>query len=69
MISSKSDLKSRACETIDARRGEIIRLGQVILENPELGFKEVETARLAARNSASWVSRPENDWLSPGSRR
>ena len=49
MITNKSDLKNLVCEEIETHRNEIIRLGQAILENPELGFKEVETARLVAR--------------------
>jgi len=49
MARSKSDLKSLVCESIDARGSEIIRLGQAILEDPELGFKEVQTARLVAQ--------------------
>ena len=46
----KSDLKHRVCAAIDAHRSKIIALGQNILENPELGFKESKTARLVAQS-------------------
>ena len=49
MVTNKGDLKHLVCEIIDAHRNEIIELGQTILENPELGFKEIETAKLVAQ--------------------
>jgi len=49
MVTSKSELKHLVCEAIDAHRNEIVELGQTILENPELGFKEIGTAKLVAR--------------------
>ncbi len=44
----KSDLKRGVFEAIDRRAEEIIGLGQRIRSHPELGFKEVKTARLVA---------------------
>jgi len=44
----KSGLKRRVFEAIDRRAEEIIGLGQRIRSHPELGFKEVKTARLVA---------------------
>ncbi len=41
-----NELKQRVYQAIDQRAGEIIGLGEQIRKNPELGFKEVKTARL-----------------------
>lgn len=43
---TKEELKERVLERIDARRDEIIAIGEQIFHNPELGFKEYKTARL-----------------------
>src|SRR5256885_9522866 len=43
---TKSELKQRVYEAIDRRGEEIIWLGEQIRRHPELGFKEVKTARL-----------------------
>jgi len=43
---TKSELKQRIYEAIDRRGEEIIGLGEQIRRHPELGFKEVKTARL-----------------------
>jgi amidohydrolase len=43
---TKSELKQRVYAAIDRRGEEIIRLGEQIRQTPELGFKEVKTARL-----------------------
>jgi len=43
---TRSELKQRVHAAIDARAEEIIGLGEQIRKNPELGFKEVKTARL-----------------------
>jgi amidohydrolase len=48
MATTKQALKNAVCTAIDAHQDETIGLGQRILANPELGFKEVETARLVA---------------------
>ncbi|MEE2659934.1 MAG: amidohydrolase [Candidatus Latescibacterota bacterium] len=37
-------LKRAVCEAIDARRDDIVGLGEAIMDTPELGFKEVRTA-------------------------
>ena len=37
-------LKDRVCETIESRKDEIVGLGESIMDDPELGFKEVHTA-------------------------
>ncbi len=43
---TRAELKQRIDAAIDGRAGEIIGLGEQIRKNPELGFKEVKTARL-----------------------
>lgn len=37
-------LQRRVCETIDAHRAEIVGIGEAIMDAPELGFKERQTA-------------------------
>src|SRR5674476_1409374 len=44
MARSKEELKKIACAAIDAKRQELITLGDSIFSEPELGFKEVKTA-------------------------
>ena len=43
---TKDELKRQVWEAIDRRREEIVGLGEQIWRHPELGFKEVKTARL-----------------------
>src|SRR3989475_13316341 len=43
---TKDELKRRVWEAVDRRRGEVIGLGEQVRRHPELGFKEVKTARL-----------------------
>lgn len=43
---TKDELKSRVYAAIDRRQDEIVALGETIMKNPELGFKEFETAAL-----------------------
>ncbi len=45
---TREALKRAVCEAIDARRGEIVLLGETIASTPETGFKEARTARLVA---------------------
>jgi amidohydrolase len=51
-VSTVDELKQRACMAIDARRNEIIALGENIRAHPELGFKEFHTASLVAESLA-----------------
>ncbi|MBM4431075.1 MAG: amidohydrolase, partial [Chloroflexi bacterium] len=46
---SKDQVKQAVCSAIDRHREKVIALGENILHNPELGFKEIETARLVAQ--------------------
>jgi len=43
---TRNELKQRVYQAIDKRAEEIVGLGEQIRKNPELGFKEVKTARL-----------------------
>ena len=43
---TRDDVKQSVCEAIDRRAEQIIGVGESIRRNPELGFKEVRTARL-----------------------
>src|SRR5438128_2979397 len=43
---TRDELKHRVYQAIDQRGEEIIGLGEQIRRHPELGFKEVKTARL-----------------------
>ncbi|MBS12231.1 MAG: amidohydrolase [Gemmatimonadetes bacterium] len=45
---TKDELKQRICESVDRRRSQIEGIGDQIMVNPELGFKEFETAKLVA---------------------
>jgi amidohydrolase len=43
---TKADVKRQICEAIDRRADQIIKIGETIRHNPELGFKEIKTARV-----------------------
>jgi amidohydrolase len=43
---TREEIKRQICEAIDRRADQIIKVGETIRHNPELGFKEVKTARL-----------------------
>jgi amidohydrolase len=49
---TRSELKQRVYAAIDRRGEEIIGLGEQIRKTPELGFKEVKTARLVEETLA-----------------
>src|SRR6058998_3747261 len=49
---TKDELKRRVWEAVDRRGEEIIGLGEQIGRHPELGFKEVKTARLVEETFA-----------------
>jgi amidohydrolase len=42
----KEELKRHVSEAVDRRAEQIIKIGETIRHNPELGFKEIKTARL-----------------------
>ncbi len=44
----KEELKQQVCAAIDQHRERIVQLGEAIMDDPELGFKEVRTARRVA---------------------
>ena len=43
-MSDVQQLKNRVCAAIDSYADEIVSLGEAIMDDPELGFKEVRTA-------------------------
>src|SRR5574342_239883 len=43
---SRDDVKRAVCEAIDRQNDKIIKVGETIRTNPELGFKEFKTSRL-----------------------
>ena len=43
---SRDDIKRAVCEAIDRQSEKIVKVGETIRKNPELGFKEFKTARL-----------------------
>jgi amidohydrolase len=43
---TRDELKQRVYQAIDRRAEQVVALGETIRTNPELGFKEVKTARL-----------------------
>jgi amidohydrolase len=51
---TKEELKQAICEAVDRRRQEIEKIGDQIMANPELGFKEFKTARLVADTMKSF---------------
>jgi len=47
-MQTKEKLKQAICEAVDRRQAEIEKIGDQIMANPELGFKEFNTAQLVA---------------------
>ena len=45
-MASSDELKRIAFEEIDSRSDEIINITKTILNNPEPGFREINTAKL-----------------------
>jgi metal-dependent amidase/aminoacylase/carboxypeptidase family protein len=45
-MASKEELKKRVCAAIDKRAEELYKIGDAILRQPELGFKEFKTTAL-----------------------
>ena len=45
-MATRDDVKRKVCEAIDRQSERIIGIGETIRRNPEMGFKEVKTARL-----------------------
>jgi metal-dependent amidase/aminoacylase/carboxypeptidase family protein len=45
----REELKKKALNCIESRADEIIKLGELIWRNPELGFKEFKTAEITEK--------------------
>lgn len=58
-MATKEELKQRIRESVDRRRGQIEGIGDHIMANPELGFKEFETAKLVAATFEEFGFKPE----------
>ena len=56
---TKNELKERVYAAIDRRAEEIVRLGERIRKHPELGFKELKTARLIEETLAGLGLKPK----------
>src|SRR5438445_3875526 len=56
---TKNELKERVYAAIDRRAEEIVGLGERIRKHPELGFKEVKTARLVEETFAGLGLKPK----------
>ena len=50
---TKEELKSRVSDSIEKRSKEITEIGETVLRNPELGYKEMKTAALVAEKFRS----------------
>jgi len=61
-MQSKQDLKEAIVRDVDAHRDELFGIGDTILRNPELGFKEFKTAALVAKHFAE-LGLPHRDGL------
>ena len=60
-MAHKDEIKKRLCEAIDRRRDQICRIGDHIMVNPELGFKEFETAKLVSKTMDEFGIAHETD--------
>lgn len=58
-MATKEELKRRICESVDRRRSQIEGIGDHIMANPELGFKEFETARLVTETMEEFGFTPQ----------
>lgn len=54
-------LKEKVCKCIDENKDKIIEIGEKILNNPELGFKEKHTSELVSKVFASLNIETENN--------
>ena len=58
---SKEELKAAVCAAIDQQSEQIIGLGEAIMDQPELGFKEEQTARRVCESFADLGLRYERE--------
>src|SRR3989441_9522980 len=59
MMRTKEQVKREILAAIDRRAEQIIGLGEQIRKHPELGFKEVKTARLVEETFARLGLKPK----------
>ena len=60
------ELKRRVIAEIDAKAEHLIAVGEGILRDPELGFKETRTAGIVGASSSGWGSATSKTSPSPG---
>src|SRR5215467_12731886 len=58
-LMSKNELKERVYAAIDRRAEQIVGIGERIRKHPELGFKEVKTARLVEETFSALGLKPK----------
>ena len=61
---TKEEVKRQVCDAIDRRADQIIKVGETIRHHPELGFKEIKTARLVEQTLRIWGCRRKLGWRS-----
>ena len=44
LVSDRDALKQQVCDVIESRRERVVGVGESIMDAPELGFKEYQTA-------------------------
>ena len=68
-MSASADLKARIAAVVESHRDDIVDVGETIMRNPELGFKEFETAALVQRKFDELeLDYRARDWPAPASR-
>ena len=58
---NKSELKQLCIKTIDENRDEIIRIGNEIYKNPELGYKEFKSTEIVKKAMENLEGRLETE--------
>ena len=58
-MATQEEIKQRIAESVDRRSRQIEQIGDHIMVNPELGFKEFETAKLVASTMEEFGLSPE----------
>jgi len=61
---TKEEVKRQVCDAIDRRADQIINVGETIRHHPELGFKEIKTARLVEQTLKDLGCRRKLGWRS-----
>jgi amidohydrolase len=65
---TRDDVKRAVCETIDRQSEKIVRVGETIRKNPELGFKEFKTSQLVEATMRGIGLEPKGELALTGTR-